>query len=63
MSFLPTRQKVKERDRAIEKALGIPSSDPEAKRFSGGNVYSRADIEAIERERTRFWRRRRRGNN
>ena len=59
MSLLPTRQKVAERDRAVEKALGIPKDDPEARRFAGGNVYSRSDIEAIEREKTRFWRRRR----
>ena len=62
MSLLPVRQRVQERDRAIEKSLGIPKNDPEAQRFAGGRTVSRADIEAFERERTRFWRRRRRGS-
>ena len=60
MSLLPTRQRVSERDRAIEKSLGIPKNDPEAQRFARGRTVSRADIEAIEREHTRFWRRRKR---
>lgn len=59
MSLLPTREKVQARDRAVEKALGIRKNDPEAERFAGGRTVSRADIEAIEREHTRFWRRRR----
>lgn len=60
MSFLPLRQKVKERDRAIEQALGIRKNDPTADKLAGGNVYSPSDIEAIEREKTSYWRRRRR---
>jgi hypothetical protein len=62
MSLLPTRQKVAERDRAVEQALGIPKNDPEAQRFAQGRTVSRADIEAFEREHTRFWRRKRRAS-
>jgi len=58
---LPTRRRQrKAQDRAIEQRLGIPKNDPEAERFADGNVYSRADIEGLERERLRYWRRRRR---
>ena len=58
MSFLPTRRKVQERDRSTEQALGVPKNDPEAKRFSSGRTTSWADIEAAEREKLRYWRRR-----
>jgi len=58
---LPTRrQKRKAQDRAVEQKLGISKNDPEADRFAGGNVYSRADIEGLEAEKLRYWRRRRR---
>lgn len=63
MSLLPSRQKVSERDRMVERSLGIPKNDPEANRFAGGRTVSRADIEAYEREKTRYWRRRRRRGN
>jgi hypothetical protein len=58
MSFLPKRRRVKDRDRSLERALGVPKNDPEAQRFAGGRTVSRADIEEFERERTRYWRRR-----
>jgi hypothetical protein len=58
--MLPTRRrKRKEEDRAYEKAAGVKRHDPEADKFGGGNVYSRADIEMLEREKLKFWRRRR----
>jgi hypothetical protein len=57
MSLPTRRRKVLEEDRALEKRLGIVRNDPVAERFSNGNVYSTADIEALERHKTRFWRR------
>jgi hypothetical protein len=58
---LPSRRKQrKAEDRRYMKAARVTHSDPEAKRFAGGNVYSSADIEALEHEKTQFWRRRRR---
>jgi len=60
MSFPKKRLRRQAEDRAYEKAAGVKHSDPEARRYAGGNVYSSADIEQLEREKTRFWRRRRR---
>ncbi len=59
MSFRKLRRQRKAADREYERAAGVKRSDPTAERYSGGNTYSRADIEALEREHTKFWRRRR----
>lgn len=60
MNFPRRRAERKAKDRAYEQAAGINRHDPTAERFARGNVYSRADIEALEREKTAFWRRRKR---
>ena len=60
MSFPRRRARRKAQDAAYEKAAGVRHSDPIAERFAGGNVYSTADIEALEREKLKYWRRRRR---
>lgn len=60
MSFPKLRRSRLTADRAYEKVAGVKRNDPTAERFARGNVYSRADIEALEREHTKFWRRRRR---
>lgn len=51
MSFAKRRRKVKERDRSIERALGVKHEDFVAERLTKGNVYSSADIELLEQER------------
>jgi hypothetical protein len=60
MSFPKKRRARQAADRAYEQAARVKRNDPTAERFAGGNVYSRADIEELERARTAFWRRRRR---
>lgn len=60
MSFPKLRRERQGRDREYEAAAGVRHRDHEAARFAGGNVYSRADIEELEREHTKFWRRRKR---
>jgi hypothetical protein len=59
MSFPKLRRDQKEKDSTYERAARVKRSDPIADRF-GGNIYSPADIEALEREHTKFWRRPRR---
>lgn len=61
MSLPVRRRKVLDEDRAFGARIGVRRNDPTADRFAGGNVYSTSDIEALEREKTKFWRRRRRG--
>lgn len=59
MSFPQRRRQRKSEDRALEQEVGVRRNDPLAERMAGGNTYSRADIEELERHHTRFWRRRR----
>ena len=59
MSFPKRRRQRKEQDRALEQKIGIKKNDPVADRFASGNVYSMADIEDLEAEKLRYWRRRR----
>lgn len=58
MSFPKRRLERKAEDRALEQKIGIRRNDPVSDRF-GGRVYSMADIEELERSKTKFWRRRR----
>lgn len=58
MSFPKRRQEVMAEDRELEQKAGVRKNDPEASRFAGGNVYSRADIAELEKHHTKFWRRR-----
>lgn len=60
MNFRKRRRERQAKDREYEKAAGVKHSDPIATRHAGGNTYSRADIEMLEREHTQFWRRRKR---
>jgi hypothetical protein len=60
MSFPKKRLRRQAEDRAYEKAAGVKHRDPEAERYAGGNVYSSADLEELERGFTRYWRRRKR---
>lgn len=60
MSFPRRRQERKKEDRALMQKARVRHSDPPAARFAGGNVYTTADIEALEAEKLRFWRHRRR---
>ncbi len=57
MSFRKRRRARQQADRVYEAAARVKRSDTTAERYSGGNTYSRADIEALERERLPFWRR------
>jgi hypothetical protein len=60
MSNFPRRRRERQiADREYMQAARVTQNDPEASLFAGGNVYSRADIEALEREKTAFWRRKR----
>jgi hypothetical protein len=59
MTFRKRRRARQQADRLYEKAARVKRSDTTAERYSGGNVYSSADIEQLEREHTQFWRRRR----
>jgi hypothetical protein len=61
MSFPRKRRERQEADRALEARTGVRRRDETADRFAAGNVYSSADIEELEREKTAFWRRRRKG--
>ena len=60
MSFPKKRKQRQAKDRAYEAAARVKKNDPVADRLARGNVYSPADIEMLEREKTAFWRRRRR---
>lgn len=60
MSLPKRRRARKEFDRQYEDAAGVKHSDPEADRIAGGNVYSSADIAALEREHLAYWRRKKR---
>jgi hypothetical protein len=59
MSFFKRRKARQLADRMYEKAAGVKRNDTTAQRYTGGNTYSRADIEQLEREHTRYWKRRR----
>lgn len=54
------RKIVKERDAEYMRQARVQGRDTTAERFTKGNVYSRADIELLEWEKLKFWRRRRR---
>lgn len=58
MSFRRLRRQRKAADKEYERAAGVKRHDPTAERYAGGNTYSRADIERLERERLP-WKRKR----
>lgn len=50
-------------DREYMRQARVHHHDPVAEKHASGNVYSAADIEMLEDEHLRFWKRRRRDNN
>lgn len=59
MIFSKRRRARQQADREYEAAARVKHLDTTAERYSGGNTYSRADIEALENE-ILPWRRRKR---
>jgi hypothetical protein len=59
VSFFKRRKARQLADRAYEKAARVKRNDTTAQRYAGGNTYSRADIEQLERAHTQYWKRKR----